>query len=254
MRIGIFGRGKLGKAMAARIQAEAERIASVADSGATTAVGRDVPELAWIIDIGEEPSSAVDVAFDASTASAVRGHIEWALATGTSLVVATTGWNQEDLAGLIGQRIGLFVSPNFSLGVALMRRMAKALAEYSALVPGAELSLIEKHHSRKLDAPSGTAKALIAALEEGNPGIHGYSLGSASPGTVSVGVVRAGSEVGYHEVSLDAQFETISIAHQARSRDLFAEGALRAILWMKGRKGFYTMEDLAADLLGSERS
>lgn len=248
MRIGIFGRGRLGKAVAARIEAEAQRLSAQDPQGSRTL---SVPQLSWIIDMGESPGSPVDIAFDASAAGAVREHVEWALETGTSLVIGTTGWKIDDLSALIGDRIGLFVSPNFSLGVALVARLSTALAAYSALVPGAELALIEKHHSKKADAPSGTAKALITAMEAGRPGLSGFTMGQAEKDKVSVGVVRCGYEVGYHEVLMDAEFETISIVHQARSRDLFAEGAFRAILWMQGRKGVYGMQDLAAALLGT---
>ncbi len=266
MKIGIFGRGKLGRAVASQIESAAEieavaaaakarlsavSAASHAPAGITTETETaDIPVLEWIIDQGEEPGGPVDVALDASAAGAVRSHLEWALATGTNLVIGTTGWKIDGLAGLVGDRIGLLVSPNFSLGVALTKRLARALGEYAAITPDADLAVIEKHHSRKADAPSGTAKALISALQEGCPRMDGYLLGQAAPGKISVGVVRAGYEVGYHEVLLDSEYETISIIHQARGREVFARGALRALLWMKGRKGFYDIDDLAADLLG----
>ena len=237
MKIGIFGRGRLGRAVAAEIQACAS------EDG-------DTPVLEWIIDQGEEVGGAVDVALDASAAEAVPSHLDWALATGTNLVVGVTGWRMENLPGLVGDRIGLLVSPNFSLGVALTKRLARALGEYAAITPDADLAVIEKHHNRKADAPSGTARALITALEEGCPRMDGYLLGQAAPGKISVGVVRAGYEVGYHEVLLDSEYETISIIHQARGREVFARGALRALRWMKGRVGYFDIDDLAADLLG----
>jgi 4-hydroxy-tetrahydrodipicolinate reductase len=244
MKIGIFGRGKLGLAVASQIAAAADS----RNSGQSRQDG--IPILEWIIDQGEEPGKAVDVALDASAAGAVRSHIDWALSTGTNLVIGATGWQIDGLPELVGDRIGLLVSPNFSLGVALAKRLARALGEYAAITPDADLAVIEKHHSRKADTPSGTAKALVAALMEGCPRMDGYLLGQAAPGKISVGVVRVGHEVGYHEVLLDSEYETISIVHQARGREVFARGAFRALLWMEGRKGYFDIDDLAADLLG----
>ncbi len=250
MKIGIFGRGKLGRAVASEIEAAARGAASGEDAGAAPREPDDIPVLEWIIDQGEQPGGPVDVALDASASGAVQPHIDWALAMGTNLVIGTTGWRIDGLPELVGDRIGLLVSPNFSLGVALAKRLARALGEYAAITPDADLAVIEKHHNRKVDAPSGTAKALIAALREGCPRMDGYILGQAEPGKISVGVVRVGHEVGYHEVLLDSEYETISIVHQARGREVFARGALRALLWMRGRKGYFDIDDLAADLLG----
>jgi 4-hydroxy-tetrahydrodipicolinate reductase len=148
MRIGVFGRGKLGSAVVALASKE-----------------KDI-EVAWVVDLGEEPGAKVDAVLDASAAQAVGAHLDWALSTGTDIVIGATGW---DRAILDPERIakagtGVLVSPNFSLSVAFMRRAAVALGRFAALDGGSSLAIVERHHSAKADAPSGTAKLLADAL------------------------------------------------------------------------------------------
>ena len=226
-RLGIFGRGRLGRA--------------IAEAGGDA--------VAWQLGRDGYPPSQVDVAIDASHAEAVEAHLAWALETGSSLVIGTTGWTIPDLEGRVGGRIGVLVAPNFSLSVALMARFAQVLGRYAALDADRDLYLLEHHHRAKADAPSGTAKRLAAALMAGDPRKTEWTLGTAAPHQLSVGVLRAGSELGAHTVGLDAPAETLEITHRARSRALFAEGALRAAAWLEGRKGLFTMDDLAKDLL-----
>lgn len=229
--VGIFGRGKLAAA-----------VLSLAE-------GKTDLTVEWALGRGYSPRCPVDVALDASRAEAVREHVEWALKTGTDLVIGTSGWDIPELADMVADRIGVLVAPNFSLGAALLRRFSLALGRFAATYPEADLGVSEKHHRAKLDAPSGTAKALASALTEGCPRYSGWSLGSAAPDRISVSSLRTGSEVGFHEVLLDAPAETITLTHQARSRELFARGALEAIRWIRGRKGLWSFDDMAAELI-----
>lgn len=227
LRIGLFGRGRLGSAIAA-------------EAGAS---------LAWQIGRGETPPGAVAVAVDASIAEALEGHLDWALATGADLVIGTTGWLLPDLADRVAGRIGVLTASNFSLTVALMTRLATVLGRFAALDPTRDLYLLEHHHRLKADAPSGTAKTLAAALMAGCPRKTEWTLDPPAPHQLSVGVVRAGAEFGTHTVGLDAPAEVLELTHRARSRAPFAQGALAAARWVHGRKGVFTMDDLAADLL-----
>ncbi|HJW10009.1 MAG TPA: dihydrodipicolinate reductase C-terminal domain-containing protein [Holophagaceae bacterium] len=227
MRIGIFGRGRLGRAI------------SESAGGA----------VAWQLGRDGSPASPVDVAIDASGAEGVEAHLDWALETGTDLVIGATGWAIPDLEARVGRRIGVLVAPNFSLSVALMARFALVLGRYATLEADRDLYLLEHHHRAKADAPSGTAKRLASALMAGDPRKTEWTLGPAAPHQLSVGVLRAGSELGLHTVGLDAPAETLEITHRARSRALFADGALRAAAWVKGRKGRFTLDDFAKDLL-----
>jgi len=243
MRIGIFGNGRLGSAVARLLASE-----------------RDM-ELVWALDKGESPTGPVDVALDASVGQAVEGHLAWARDSQVDLVVGATGWDASALDPADYASIGLLVAPNFSLAVAYLRRVALSLGRLAALDPRADLSVLERHHRAKIDAPSGTAKLLAAALREGCPryaeavsGVPARSVPGASaplsPETrLQLVSVRGGTEVGYHELRLEADAEALVISHEAKSRDIFAQGALRALRWIHGRKGLYTFDDMADEII-----
>ncbi len=228
LRIGLFGRGRLGQAIAQE-------------------AGGD---LAWQEGRERRPREPVAVAIDASAAEALPAHLEWALQTRTDLVIGTTGWAIPDLEARVEGRIGVLVAPNLSLTVALMQRLAVVLGRFAALDPERDPFLLEHHHRLKADAPSGTAKSLAAAIMVGCPRKTEWTLGTAAPHQLSLGVLRAGSEFGTHTIGLDAPAEVLEITHRARSRVPFAQGALAAARWLQGRSGVFTMEHLAQQLLG----
>jgi len=232
-RVGIFGRGKLGSAIA-------QEIAAAPDMA-----------LAWHVDMGDpEPAAgSADIAIDATTAEAVPGHLDWALATGTDLVVATTGWSIPDLEARVGRRIGLLTSPNFSLAVAFMARLAEVMGRFAALDPDLDPYLTDHHHRQKADAPSGTAKRLAAAVMAGCPRKTGWTLDRPGPEQLAISVLRAGIEFGAHTVGLDGPAETLELTHRARSRAVFARGALLALRWLRGRKGLYTFDHVTSEIL-----
>ena len=230
MRIGIFGEGRLGSAIA-------REAASAPDL-----------ELAWILGPGGTPSP-VDLAIDASVAGAVEGHLEWALATGTDLVIGATGWALPNLAARVGDRIGVLAAPNFSLAVALMARLSTVLGRFAALDGELDPYIVEHHHRLKADAPSGTARRLADAVLAGHPDRTEWTLGVPGPHQLGISVIRAGAEFGSHTVGLDGPAETLHLAHQARSRAVFAQGALRAARWLRGRKGLCTFDDYAREIL-----
>lgn len=228
LRMGLFGRGRLGLAIAAE-----------AGTALSWQMGRD----------DDRPSTPVDVAIDASAAEAVETHLAWALETDTDLVIGTTGWTLPDLESRVAGRIGVLTASNFSLTVALMARLALVIGRFAALDPSRDPYLMEHHHRLKVDAPSGTARTLAEALMAGCPRKTEWTLGAPGPHQLSVGVVRAGAEFGTHTVGLDAPAEVLELTHTARSRAPFAQGALAAARWLQGRKGLFTLDDLAADLL-----
>ena len=233
MRIGIFGRGKMGAAVAALAAKESDI------------------ELAWTVDVGEKPSGAADAVLDASAAGAICEHLDWALETGTNFVVATTGWEDSVLERLksASGRIGVMISPNFSLSVAFARRAALALGRFAALDAGSSLGIVEHHHAAKADAPSGTAKLLADALARGCPRYSGWNMGRAESDKINIASLRIGVEIGYHEILYETAVDRIVLSHAASSRDMLAKGALVALRWMKGKKGFFTFDDLTADII-----
>ena len=234
MKVGIFGRGKLGQAIA-------QELAAAPDF-----------QLVWHLDKDDGPvpaAAGAELVFDASAAEAVGEHLDWALATGTDLVIAATGWTLPDLEARIQGRIGVLTSPNFSLAVALMARLSVVLGRFAALDPDLDPYLTDHHHRAKADAPSGTARRLAAAVMAGCPRKTGWTLDRPAPHELSVAVLRAGSEFGAHTVGLDGPAETLELSHHARSRAVFARGALLSARWLRGRKGLYTFDHYAQETL-----
>ena len=231
MNLGLFGRGRLGSAIA-------HEIAAHSDLELMWKVGRETP-----------PNHSVDVAIDASAAPAVEAHLDWALQHEISLVIGTTGWQIPDLVNRVENRIGVLVASNFSMTVALMVRLAKLLGRFAAQDEERDLYLLEHHHRHKADAPSGTAKTLATAMMEGCPRKTEWVMGTAKPHQLSVGVLRAGAEFGTHSIGLDGPAEILEITHTARSRVPFAQGAITAARWLQGHKGLFTMDQVAQDTL-----
>lgn len=223
MRIGIFGQGRLGGLVAAALEEAGDL------------------ELAWAVgrEARLEALEHVDVALDVSHADGVAAHLAWARARGTDLVIGTTGWDRELLTTVDGS-IGVLVAPNFSLSMALLRRISLALGRYAARSPEpADLTVLDRHHRGKVDAPSGSALLLAEALE----------AGSGGAGVVQVASQRVGAIVGLHEVRYETPSETISVTHEAHTREVFAHGAVTALRWVHGRTGLHTFDDLAAEVL-----
>lgn len=228
LRVGVFGKGRLGGAIAARV---GER-------------------LAWHVTREAAPDVAVDVAIEVSSGAAVAARVDWALARGVPLVIGSTGWNLPDLAERVGDRIGVVTAPNFSLGVALLRRFTLVLSRFASLDASRDPYLLEHHHARKHDAPSGTARLLAATVLEGCPRKTAWRVGGPlQPDELSVGVLRAGATYSEHRVGVDAPAEVIELVHTARSAAAFVDGALTAAAWIAHRKGLFTMDDVAASAL-----
>ena len=236
MRLGVFGRGRLGGAIATEI--------------ARYTASPDALELAWTEGREAGPRTRVEVAVDASNATAVEGHLEWALESGTDFVLATTGWKIPDLERRVDGRIGVLLAPNLSTGVALMRKLAMMIGAYAAMDMEADLGIVEHHHKMKLDAPSGTAINLALAIQAACPRYSGWNMGAYEKDKINMASLRSGYEIGGHELSLDSAFEALTISHRAKDRRVFAAGAMRAATWIWGRKGVFTMDDFASEEFG----
>ena len=231
MKIGVFGKGRLGSA-----------IAECAGS-----------DLAWCIGRSEIPSEDVDVAIDASSGAAVSEHLDWCIKHGADFLIGTTGWEIPDLLDRVGQKIAVLTAPNFSLTVALYARLSLILARFAAQEENKDPYLVEHHHARKHDAPSGTAKLLAATLMKGCPRKTEWVIPTASqdvkPFQLNVSSIRAGYTYSSHIVGVDSPGEVIELHHSARSAMPYAEGAMQAARWIHGRKGVFTMAEVAKELL-----
>lgn len=201
--------------------------------------------------VGSVPYGAkIDCIVDFSHHSSTPELLAFAKERGIPAVIATTGHTPEEIA-VINDAAGyipVFFSANMSLGVALLVELAKSAA---IAMPEAEIEIIEKHHDRKLDAPSGTALMLANAITEVRPeacanvGRSGY--GKRTKEEIGIHAIRMGNVVGEHEVILATQNQTITLKHEAHSRALFAEGALVAAAFIKDAEpGLYDMKSLVS--------
>lgn len=231
MKIGLFGKGRLGSAIAH-------------EAGA---------RLAWSAGREGPPSLPVDVAIDASSGKVVAERLDWALRTGTPLVIGTTGWVIDDLAARVGDRIGVIVAPNFSITVALYARFAAQLARFAAQRADRDPYILEHHHARKHDAPSGTAKMLAQVVLDNCPRKRTFTLPPSDrplrEDELSVSAIRAGYTYSSHVVGLDSPGEVIEVHHASRSAAPYAQGAILAAEWILGRKGVFGMHEVAAAVL-----
>jgi 4-hydroxy-tetrahydrodipicolinate reductase len=160
--------------------------------------------------------------------------IELCLEAGTPVVVGTTGWYDEldAVKSRVREQGGtLLHAPNFSMGVALVKSLLERAAEMLPRLEGFDVSMTETHHAAKKDAPSGTALLLERAL-------------ARSGREIPITSVRVGHVPGRHEVCIDGAYEQVVVSHEARNRRVFADGALTAALWLRGRTGVYTLDDV----------
>lgn len=193
----------------------------------------------------------VDCIVDFSHHSWTKDLLEFAVIHNLPVVLATTGQTEEEKQMIhdASRNIPVFFAANYSLGVALLIDLAKKAA---SVMSGAEIEIIEQHHNRKMDAPSGTALAIAEAIKEVRPnsnivtGRSGY--GKRSPEDIGIHSVRMGNIVGIHEVVIGTANQSITLKHEAYSRALFAEGALKAAAFLMGRPaGLYNMNSLLDD-------
>jgi 4-hydroxy-tetrahydrodipicolinate reductase len=235
MKLAIIGYGKMGKAIEQLALEQGNEIVARIDSPADWNDPVNNLELA-------------ETAVEFSMPDAAPDNIRRCFDRKLPVVCGTTGWDAQLLA--IKQECTetgntLLVAPNFSLGVNIFFRLNRQLAAMMNHFEDYDLSVEEIHHIQKLDAPSGTAKALIndllAIVERKND----WALNrEASPASLKVTARRIKEVAGTHIVRYFSDIDEIEIKHTAKSRTGFANGALHAVRWIKGKTGFFTMEDM----------
>ena len=189
-----------------------------------------------------------DVLIDFSHHSAVADVLAYAKDNGCAVVIGTTGPTEEEKALIFesAKYIPVFYSGNVSLGIAVLCRLAKQAA---AFFPDADIEIVEIHHNRKVDAPSGTALMLFNAIKEVRPQAVAH-CGRAGEGKrekdeIGISALRMGSVVGIHEVHICTPTQTLTLRHESGSRAMLAEGAVNAARFMVGKGiGLYTMNEL----------
>ena len=189
-----------------------------------------------------------DVIVDFSHHSAVADVLANARALGCAAVIGTTGHTREEkeLIFEAAEQIPVFYSGNMSLGIAVLCRLASQAA---AVFPDADIEIVEVHHNRKVDAPSGTAKMLFEAVKKVRPDAYEHcgraGEGKRQSNEIGISSLRMGNVVGIHEVHICTPSQTLTLRHEAGNRGMLADGAVDAARFICGKKaGLYNMEDL----------
>ncbi len=221
MRVGLFGAGRLAGAILDRL----------GDS------------VVWQVTRQSPPPDPVDVAIEASSGAAVDSHLEWALEHDVDLVIASTDWDTTGLVERVAERIGGVVAPNLSPTVALLERLCGVLGGWCGLDAQRDLFLVEQHHARKRDAPSGTAKLLARTLVQACAHKEVWVVPPPArplrPHELSVAAIRSGAGASSHLIGIEAPGERLLVQHEARDLTAYAQGALLAARWLHGRTGVY---------------
>lgn len=230
MKIALIGYGAMGKLIRTLAENKNHEIAVIIDEADANL---SAEELAAKL-------KGADAAIDFSIAEAVKRNVEACVLAKVPLVEGTTGWNsqREEIEKFIKKNDGAFVfGANFSVGVNLFYRIADFASELFAKFEDYEAFIEERHHSRKKDAPSGTALKLKDVVAK-----HITK-------DFSVAATRAGNIPGTHIVGFDGTADTIELTHTARSREGFASGAILAAEWIAEKKGFYEFTDIMNEIL-----
>ena len=196
-----------------------------------------------------EVEELADVNIDFSHHSTIEDTLSYAIKNKTPLVIATTGFNDEELTKIkkASNIIPIFHSSNMSLGVNVLVKLVKEAAKS---LNGFDIEIIEKHHNKKLDAPSGTAVMIANGVKEVLPdseyiyGRHGRS-DKRSSNEIGIHAIRGGTIVGEHTTIFAGHDEVVEIKHSAQSKDIFAKGAIAAAKFLvKQEAGYYNMNNM----------
>ncbi len=262
MRLIVAGAGgRMGRTLIHAIAAtDGVTLAGAAEAAGSTVIGRDAGELAGLGKNGvavvtdvEPLLGKADGIIDFTVPAATRAFVELVARKGLVHVIGTTGLSPEDdaLIATAAKRAIVVKSGNMSLGVNLLAALVKQVAK--TLDQDFDIEILEMHHNKKVDAPSGTALLLGRAAAEGRGiGLDRRAVksrdgqtGARSAGDIGFASLRGGTVVGDHSVIFAGPAERIELTHRAEDRMIFARGALKAALWARGQKpGLYAMSDV----------
>ena len=233
MRLALIGYGSMGQLIAQQARAANDEIGETFTS----------KEADMAADEMAKRLRGHDVAVDFSNAAAVLRNVEACARAGVPLVEGTTGWKESKsqvLSAAATNDGALVYGANFSTGVNVFYRIVERASELFASLDQYQAFIEEQHHSRKKDAPSGTAVEIRKLMEQ---------RGKAP---ASIASTRAGAIPGTHRVGFDSAADQITLTHMAQSRAGFAAGALLAARWIKGRRGVYEFGDVIEEILGKD--
>ena len=238
--------GYMGRVVTALVESDLD-VTIVAGVDIDTKQQNNYPVYKTVNDITEE----ADIIVDFSSPSALNDLLIYSIAKKIPLILCATGYTPEHLAGIeeASTQTAVFRSGNMSLGINLLLELVNRAS--SVLFDTFDIEIVEKHHRRKIDAPSGTALMLADAAAEALPEKPVYVFEreskreARSKNEIGISAVRGGTIVGVHDVIFAGQDEVIEIRHTAASRDVFAAGAIKAAKFMLNKSpGIYSMKDV----------
>jgi 4-hydroxy-tetrahydrodipicolinate reductase len=237
VKVALVGYGKMGRAIEAVALARGHRVVARVDPSAEGARRR----------LEASRLGGAEVAFEFTRPDAAVANVRALLEGGVRVVCGTTGWDASPARVARWARAGksaAVLAPNFSVGVLLFQRIVEDAARRLSDTGLFDPYVVEMHHRAKLDAPSGTAARLAAALADawGGAVVEGNAAMPVPPKAVHVASVRAGQETGTHTVGFEGAYDGIVLTHRARSREGFALGAVLAAEWVRKRTGVHGME------------
>lgn len=241
--------GRMGRAIEDMCK-NSEKYAIVAGLDVNLGVPHGFP----VAGCADELSCKADALIDFSHHSAAKSLCEYAVRTGTPVIFCTTGYTDEELELInrTSKKVAVFRSGNMSLGINLLIELSKKAAE---ILEGFDIEIIEQHHNQKLDAPSGTALMIadgIKSVREEAEYIYDRTQVRQKRAENEIGIhsVRGGSIVGEHEVIFAGRNENVTLCHSALSREVFADGALKAAEFIKGKgAGMYNMSNVLEGMI-----
>jgi 4-hydroxy-tetrahydrodipicolinate reductase len=255
MKIAIAGAaGRMGQMLIAEIaRTEGCTLAAALEGPGSNKLGTDAGGGVKIVADAAQAIGAADTLIDFTVPAATLAHARIAADKGVAMVIGTTGLNPEQTAEVhdCAKKTPIMWAANMSIGVNVLLALVERTA--SMLDPAYDIEVLEMHHRHKIDAPSGTALALGRAAAAGRKvkledvwrkSRDGHT-GARPTGEIGFATLRGGEEVGVHTVMFAAAGERLELSHRAFSRETYASGAVRAALWLKGKKpGLYGMKDV----------
>ncbi len=248
MKISIVGFGGMGHILVKLAKEQGMEVVSIVDPVAEGATHKE---------LNEESVGKADVCIDFTTPDTALSNIDKYCLLGKNAVIGTTGWydSVENVKKKVEEcGIGLVYASNFSIGVNAFFRIVKSAAKIMNNSPEHDALAFELHHKRKKDSPSGTAKSLEKILLENLNGkekaVEEKLDRKIEENELHFASVRGGDIPGTHCIMFDSSADTIELKHTARNRDGFATGALKAAEFVKGKKGFFTIDNIMKEIFG----
>lgn len=249
MKIALVGTGQMGQAVAALAPRRGHEVVETFDSGHP------------LVEAGAQALGGADVVVDFSLPDVALDHLKIYCEADGHAVVGTTGWYDEldRVQGWVdASEAGILYAPNFSIGVAVMRRALEAVAPFIDRLPEYDAYVHEMHHTRKVDSPSGTAhmlgEVLVESLDRKSYVETEAQHDRIDPEALHVTSTRAGGVFGEHTAGFDSDYDRITIEHRAKSREGFAFGAVQSAEWLRGRTGLFTLDDVLDAWISGNRS